>query len=182
MNQPPRSDKQRFESLAALPVGTGGFKTMLNMWSIVFLFMVSMSVMGCGSYHLAGTVIEGAQPAVLVVDKNDKRLDQPGINSASLMFTIDPDSLNAKRLPMDISDGGGKFSSPVGEPGAGFLEYELFILCRAVGYNSASRKMKLPGGNKRLLIVLSPGTDTYKPKRDILDETIDMGHKLTPSQ
>ena len=140
-----------------------------------------MLTMGCESYRIAGTVIEGAQPAVLVVDKYDKRLDQPGINSASLMFTIDPESLNAKRLPMDISDGGGKFSSHVSEPGAGFLEYELFVLCRAAGYNSASRKMKLPGGNKRLLIVLSPGADTYKPKRDILSETIDMGHQLTPA-
>lgn len=144
------------------------------------LLMVSLLAAGCSSYQLSGTVIEGAQSAILVVNKNDKRLDLPGINSASLMFTIDPDSLNSKTLPIDISDGGGKFATPVGEPGAGFLEYDLLILCRAAGYASASRKMKLPGGNKRLLIVLSPGADGYKPKRDIVNETIDMGHQLTP--
>lgn len=146
----------------------------------IVLLMTCVLATGCSPYRLSGTVIEGAQSAVLVVDKNDKRLELPGINSASLMFTIDPDSLNAKTLPIDISDGGGKFATPVGEPGAGFLEYEVMVLCRAAGYSSASRKLALPGGNKRLLIVLSPGADGYKPKRDIVNETIDMGHQLTP--
>lgn len=152
-------------------------------WLVLnMLLLVTLLAGGCSSYHLTGTVIEGPQSAVLVVSKNDPRLNQPGVNSASLMFTLDPESLNAKTMPMDISDGGGRFSTPVSETGAGFLEYELLVICRAAGYDTATRKMKLPGGNKRLLIIMSAGADSYKPKRDIVNETIDMGHKLTPGQ
>lgn len=149
---------------------------------VALAMMLPLGLTGCSSYHLAGTVISGSQSTVLVVDKNDSRLQQPGINGASLMFTIDPDSLNASSLPVDITDGNGSFSVPVSQTGAGFLEYDLLALCRAPGYVSASRKMPLPSGSKRLLIVLSPGKDTYTPDHNIVNETIDMGKRLTPHQ
>lgn len=148
----------------------------------VLLLLLCLTLTACSSYNLAGSVIEGPQSAVLVVSKNDPRLKQHGIDGASLMFTIDPESLNATILPMDLTDGQGQFSTPVNVTGAGLLEYQLNVLARAPGYDSASRTLALPGGNKRLLIILASGQDKYKPNQDILNETIDMGKQLLPRQ
>ena len=108
-------------------------------------------------------------------------MSSPGVSGASLLVTVDPKSLNAQTLPGDMTDMDGHFAIPVSSPGAGFLEYEIEVLCRAAGFTPAAGTMPLPGGDKRLLIVLSPGVDSYRPRGDILGETIDMGRQLTPA-
>ena len=149
---------------------------------LLLLACFGLVLTGCGGYALQGRVIEGPQPAVLVVSKNDSRLKQPGIGGASLMLTIDPDSLNAKMLPMDMADDQGWFATPVDVTGAGLLEYDVQVVCRAAGYTAAARTLPLPAGHKRLLIVLPAGADRYKPQGDILQETIDIGKQLAPGQ
>lgn len=146
------------------------------------LLMVALLLPACSGYRLEGTVVQGPQPAVLVVNKNDPRLNMPGVSGAAVSVTIDPRSLSAEMLATEIADYNGRFSVDVPHMGAGVLEYEVEILCRAGGFLPSARSMKLPGSGKRLLIVMSPGTDTYKPQHDILGETIEMGRQLAPGQ
>lgn len=155
----------------------------MKLFTLMMLALLPcVTLTGCGGYALQGRVIEGPQPAVLVVSKNDSRLKQPGVAGASLMLTVDPESLNAKMLPMDMTDDAGGFAVPVDVTGAGLLEYDLQIVCRAAGYSPATGTIALPGGHKRVLIVLPPGNDRYKPQRDILEETMEIGKQLSPGQ
>ncbi len=146
------------------------------------LMLLILLATGCSGYQLQGTVVQGPQSMVLVVNKNDPRLGMPGIGGAALSFTIDPRSLNAQMLPEEMSDPMGRFAVDVPQVGAGVLEYEVEVLSRAKGFAPAARSMKLPSGSKRLLIVMSPGADTYKHQNDILGETIEMGRQLTPGK
>lgn len=149
----------------------------------VCLGMALLALTGCQSYQLQGTVLPGNQSVVLVVAKDDPRLNQRGLDGATLQMTIDPQSLSATMLPMDMTDPDGRFSIPVSQTGAGFLEYQLEVLCRAEGHAPAVRTLPLPAANKRLLIIMAAGADHYKgPSRDIVDQTIDLGRQITPGQ
>jgi len=152
------------------------------MTACLMLLLLSLLATGCSSYQLQGTVVQGPQSMVLVVSKDDPRLDIPGVSGASVAFTIDPRSLNANMLPPEMTDQQGRFVVDVPHLGAGMLEYELEVLCRAPGFVAAARNMKLPSASKRLLIVMSPGTDTYRQQNDILGETLEMGRQLSPGQ
>lgn len=149
---------------------------------LMLLSLFGLLALGCQSYQLQGSVVQGPESAIMVVGKNDQRLQLPGISGAALTFTIDPRSLNAETLSTELTDPQGQFSVSVPHTGAGFLEYELEVLARAAGYVPVARSMKLPSGNKRLLIILSPGEDRYKKLNDILGETMDMGRQLAPGQ
>lgn len=146
------------------------------------LMLAVLLLPACSGYQLQGTVVQGPQPAVLVVSKNDPRLNMPGVSGAAVSVTIDPRSLNAEMLSTEIADYDGRFVVDVPHMGAGVLEYEVEVLCRAGGFLPSARSMKLPGSGKRLLIVMSPGDDTYKPQHDILGETIEMGRQLAPGK
>lgn len=129
-------------------------------WMVALLGLGSLP--GCGGgYRLAGKVVEGPVSSVSVVDRHDPRLDQPGLPGASVQSTLDPEDVGRKRLAEQTSDDSGAFAIPVGEPGAGFLEYEVEVLARMGGYQSAVGTIPLPGRDKRLLITLTPGRDTY---------------------
>lgn len=142
------------------------------------LLLAAMMLVGCGGYRMQGLVVEGKTPAVLLVDKNDSRLQQEGLSGAVLEVTVDPRRMTPKPLAPVASDNQGRFEVPVSEPGAGLLEYEVLVLCRMAGYQSVTQNMPLPSGDKRLLIVLVPGRDTYTPKPDILRETLQMKDQL----
>lgn len=132
---------------------------------------------GCSGYQLRGKVVDGPTSMVMVVDEHDPRLNQAGLEGASVEVTVDPRSLGRKRLPAVTSEGDGSFAVPIGEVGAGFLQYDVRVLARLAGRQSAEDEMALPGGDKRLLIILAPGQDTYQPTGgadDFLNETLEM--------
>jgi hypothetical protein len=143
---------------------------------LAMLTLVTFALVGCGGYRLQGRVVEGPVSAIAVVDRHDPRLEQPGMPGVSIQAVIDPQHLNRKRLPAQNSGAGGDFAIPVGEFGAGLLEYEVEVVARASGYESAVGRFPLPSGDKRLLIMVTPGRDTFQPgTRDLIDETIRLG-------
>lgn len=154
-----------------------------NRAKTVFLFAFCILhfafLLGCQSYRLTGAVIEGEAPGVHVVSRSDKRLFQGGVTGARLEFTVDPSSMQPKRLAALATDDTGRFDAPVEDaPGAGMLEYELGVLARANGYQSVWEIIPLPSADKALLIVLRPGKDTFRPPTDLMEETLELGRKL----
>ena len=132
---------------------------------------------GCG-YRLSGTVIEGPTPGLLVVNDDDPRLDEPGMGGAIITLTLDPQRLDARHLGSFVTDRYGRFDVPINETGAGFLEYDLDVLCRLAGYQAVQQRVRLPGSGKRLLIIMAPGRDTFRTDPDILDQTLRLGEQL----
>ena len=93
-------------------------------------------------------------------------------------LTIDPQRMTPKPLAPVASDQNGKFEVAVHEPGAGFLSYDVAVLCRLTGYRSLTQNMPLPPGNKRLLVIMVPGHESYQPATDILHETLKLKEQL----
>ncbi len=126
--------------------------------------LVLASLLGaCGSYELQGRVVRGPSPLVATVDPDDPRFEGPGVPVASIQLSLDPRSLNRKLLPGGYADADGWFAIPIDEFGAGLLEYDLEVVARKQGLNSAIGIVRLPGSSQRLLIVLGPGPDRYRP-------------------
>ena len=146
----------------------------LTLFGVLCIFALS----GCAGYRLQGVVVEGQTPAILLVDKNDSRLKQEGLSGAVVQVTIDPHEMNPKTLAPTPSDERGRFETPVGEVGAGMLEYQAAIVCRLAGYQASAQEMPLPPSDKRLLIIMAPGADTYHPAPDIWNETMEMKRQL----
>ena len=76
------------------------------------------------------------------------------------------------------TDSNGNFAVPTSVPGAGMLEYQVSVIARARGHQSFEQIMPMPGGSKRLLIILVPGKDQYQPTRDVLRETLKMKDQI----
>ena len=148
-----------------------------------WLCMLSLLVCfgsGCETYALRGKVVDGGVSAVMLVDKNDPRLDADGISGATIEATIDPRSLSRQRMPTVSSEADGGISLPVNVTGAGLLEYEAMVVVRYPQMAPAVRFMPLPGSDKRLLITLAPGEDDLNLMRtDIIEETRQLGQQFS---
>jgi len=147
----------------------------------LFLLCIVLLLPACRGYQLRGTVVDGYHPSIsmttpgiFVVNANDPRLDTPGLPGATVSLMLDPNDLNAKDAGDAATDASGKFALPVGH-GAGVLMYDAMIIAQRPDHVTAQTITALPGANKRLLIVLPPGIDNYKPRTDFVDETMEMG-------
>ncbi len=151
---------------------------------LLITIVLAATLGGCESYALRGRIVEGPVSAVTTTGANDQRLTEShGISNAVVEVILDPDRLSAKSLGLCVSETDGSFSLPVDEMGAGFLEYDIRIIARHAGYQQAIHDMMLPGEHKRLLIILTPGRDTYKPgKGNIIDETLDLAEPYLRNQ
>lgn len=148
-------------------------------WLCVLSSLICFSS-GCETYALRGKVVDGGTSAVMLVDKNDPRLDADGISGATIEATVDPRSLSRQRIPAVSSDADGGFSLPVNITGAGLLEYEAMIVARYPQMAPAVRFMPLPSSDKRLLITLAPGEDKLNLMRtDIIEETRQLGEQFS---
>ena len=146
---------------------------------VAFLASLSASILaGCAGHMVRGIVVEGQTSGIVVVSQNDSRLKQGGLPGTRIELTIDPRSIEPKKLTPASTDENGRFEVAVKEPGAGLLEYELFVVARCAGYQAAVQQMPLPGGDKQLLIVLAPGRDTYRAEPNILEETMKTGSEM----
>ena len=133
---------------------------------------------GCTGYVLRGRVIEGPMGVIRVVDEDDPRLKPApdGVANATVSVVENPRWLNRRPLGDDITDADGRFAVPIDAAGAGFLEIQAGIQARSSDHHEAKTEMLLPGGDKRLLIVL-PRTNRATPEdphETYLDETIKM--------
>lgn len=133
---------------------------------------------GCGSYQLTGIVIAGEKSEALVLPTNDTRLHAPGIEGATVELAIDPSSMRPRPIPAVVTDSYGRFQIPVEALGAGVLEYELAVCCRAKGYETVYQTIQLPRRGRDVLISMVVGRDTYRPKTDILEETQQLADEL----
>jgi hypothetical protein len=133
---------------------------------------------GCEAYTLRGTVLRGATPGVIVVDRDDSRLAQPGLVGAVVELTTEPSSLGAKHAGAEVTDGHGQFAIPVDEFGAGFLEYDFGVLARMQGYSDTWQEMRLPSSGKRLLIIMTPGQGTVVRPGDALRDALHEADRL----
>lgn len=143
---------------------------------LAIVFFVAM-LTGCAGYQLRGKVIDGPTPAVLVVPDNDPRLKNNGLMGATVRVTVDPQQMRPKQLTPAITDESGAFAIPIEEFGAGALEYEVEVLARLSEFRATHSLLPMPGSNKRLLIIMSPGRDTHRDN-DILGETMRIKQQL----
>ena len=137
---------------------------------------------GCTAGQVQGRVVEGPYPAVLIVDRNDARLNadaprgEASVSRAAVEFTLDPGTLRARRVGYDQSNADGWFSIDVDAFGAGLLEYDVQVLAQRAGYGPTLQRVRIPSSRKRMLIVMSPGSELDTPRREhFLEETMRMG-------
>jgi len=130
---------------------------------------------GCETYQLRGKVVAGASSSIEVLRAGDDRLDGPGIAGARVSGWLDPDRLDRERLPSRSTEPDGTFAVPVSATGAGLLEYDVWLTASASQREAASRVMRLPGSDKRVLITLGPGDGREESRYgDPLRETLEM--------
>jgi len=137
-----------------------------------------LASIGCQPYQLTGMVTAGAKPEALAVSADDARFKTFGLEGANVEVTIDPLSMQPRVIGVFSTDRDGRFEIPIDALGAGFLEYELAICCRAEGYQTVYQTIQMPSRRKKLLIVMVAGRDTYEPKKDILKETQKLADEL----
>ncbi len=152
----------------------------LAAWLPRFSLLAVLALVGCGGggHQIRGVVLEGTSPEVLIVSSNDPRLKNVGIAGAIVDIWVDPDEPRPKQLQPTRTDDSGNFAVASNAPGAGMLEYQLSVLARAAGHQSVEENVPMPGGNKRLLIVLAPGRDKHQSSRDLLGETMRMKEQI----
>ncbi|MEX0777298.1 MAG: hypothetical protein WD042_16460 [Phycisphaeraceae bacterium] len=142
------------------------------------LIATALLLPACSACRLQGVTVEGAAPAVLFVDADDPRLKGPVVGETAVTVTLDPKEMHPRNLGTRPADDQGRFSFPIDAGGAGFLEYEIQVVARKAGYQTAAAFLPLPGSGQRLLIIMAIGRDTYQAETDILQETIDIGRRL----
>ncbi len=148
--------------------------------AIFALITILLMLPACAARTLRGTVTAGQVPAVLVLNPDEPRLDRPGLAGAVIELALDPSSMSPRPLGTFTADGQGRFAAALDHPGIGVLDFELGILCRAGGHRSVYQTMALPRSDRRLLVVMSPGTETTKKPEGLLDEARRIGGHGTP--
>ena len=136
-------------------------------------------LMGCQGYRLQGVVVEGPVASVMVVGKKDVRLGKSGVEEAAVELTLDPFTLKPLPAGSAVTDENGRFSIEVHEIGAGFLEYEAGVLCEVAGYGTVYQTFELPNLEQRVIITVAPGESGRMPPRNELDETLEIGRRLS---
>ena len=146
---------------------------------IIGALVVALPVMsGCAPYVLRGVVLEGLSPGIAVVDEHDPRLKRGDLIDAVVSVTINPNEINPRSLGDAITDEFGRFELPVPDAGAGFLEYEITVVCCRGQYASVERLLPLPAGDKQLLIVMVPGAPGPPPTKGVVEESLQFERKL----
>lgn len=144
-----------------------------NLSLCIALLVASLALVGCNRYQVRGKAIEGPMPAVVVVSKNDPRLDRPGVAGAVIQLTLDPQQLNARRVGADVTDMDGSFAIDVEDFGAGLLEYDAGVAARLTGYQPSIDNLRLPQIGQRLLVIMAPGEEgAAPPQESVLEETM----------
>jgi len=145
---------------------------------LLVIVLAVLSCCGCGSYQLAGVIVESTSGSVEVISQSDNRATKQGISGASLELTLDPTSMSPKTIAIVTTDADGRFKVDVDELGAGFLKYRLAILGQAEGYKTHYQEISMPPNGKLLYITLEAGKDQYRPPSDLLHDTLKIGNDL----
>lgn len=126
---------------------------------------------GCSSYSFVGRVIEGDVSYATIVADDDPQLTQGrGLGGVRVRVMTDPDRLNRKEVGSGVSAPDGSFRFTLDAFGAGFLEYDIGVDATRPGYAGIDEFFRLPSKGEAVLIVLTPGRDTRRPREDLTDE------------
>ncbi len=139
--------------------------------------LVAGALAACTS-SIQGRVVRGDVSYIEVVDSSDPRLSQggPGVGGVAIHAQLDPTAIKRKTIGRAVSGGDGRFSIPLDEFGAGLLDYDLGVYARRRGFEPAEGFFKLPGGSRRVLVVMAPGQDkATSDQPDTLWEEFDAG-------
>jgi hypothetical protein len=143
----------------------------MNLWLRLFsAAALGSALSGCATYELQGVVVEGATPGVFVVSSDDAKLKEMGLVNAAVDVTLDPLSLGGRRLGVVHTDERGRFSVPIGDVGAGWMEYDVAVFSRMAGFAPTYDTLRLPSFGRRLVVVMAPGADRDPRPEDIRDE------------
>lgn len=148
-------------------VRSGQYRPMV--WAL--LIVLACLATGCASegFTLQGKVVRGPIGMAEVVKADDPRLAGPPIDGASLEFAFDPRSLGREPAGQTYTRADGTFRLPIKKFGAGFLEHEMSVLARASEHRFVRDLFILPGSDKRLLVTMPRGRDSYQPPEDSFD-------------
>ena len=158
----------------------------LRMWALTAGVLAGLcgvlALGGCATGKVQGRVVEGPYPAVMIVDRDDARLQgdatrgEAGVSRAAIEFVLDPGTLRARRVGYDQSNRDGWFTIDVDAFGAGFLEYDVQVYARHAGYAPTIERVRVPSSRKRLLVVMTPGAGGEESSDEhFLDETLRLG-------
>ncbi len=135
---------------------------------------------GCQGYRLEGKVVRGLTSSVVIVDKDDPRLEEPGLSGVLVEVTLEPESMRPKNAGADVTAGDGTFGLPIRETGAGLLEYEASVTASRKEFKTLFWQFQLPSSSRRMLIIMEEGSGGYRPPKDLLQESIQIGKEITP--
>lgn len=146
-----------------------------TMYRALALLLVTITLVGCGSYAIQGRVVRGSTASIQIVDKNDRRLTEnnPTGGGAVIQGILEPNTPSERQsLGQVVTDGQGRFSLPVNATGSGFLEYEATLVARREGHQGTMRTIDLPRSSQRVLITLPLGADTLRVPERFLDQAL----------
>ncbi len=133
---------------------------------------VAMLAGGCSPYRLQGVVIEGPEPGIEVVGKDDPRLEAVGLASAELTVRLDPKRLSPQTIGRATSDSEGGFSIPINEPGAGVLILDVDLFVTRPDYQGVRQRFDLPGSGRRVVVTLKRGKGGDRDEGNVLEQTL----------
>lgn len=114
-----------------------------------------------GGYQLQGRVIAGEYSAITIVDADDPRLlEGDGLSGVTLHVQLDPGQLKRRSLARGTTMGDGSFALPIDLIGAGTFHHDIGVFARRSGRDPATGYFRMPSRSKRLLVVMTRGTDT----------------------
>jgi len=128
----------------------------------IALLVISIALPACsgGGYQLQGRIISGEYSAVTVVDAGDPRLQEgEALAGVALHVQLDPGELKRRSLARGTSGSDGSFALPIDLIGAGTFHHDIGVFARRAGRDPATGYFRLPSKSKRLLIVMTRGTD-----------------------
>ena len=144
------------------------------------LLLITLTLVGCGSYAIQGRVVRGSVASIQLVDSDDPRLKEnnPTGGGAVVQGILEPDTPSEMQpLGEFVTNGQGWFKIPVDALGSGFLEYEAALIVRREGHQGVMKTIDLPRRGQRVLITLPLGRDTLRVPKSFLDQAL---HDATP--
>jgi len=147
-------------------IGRGGLTAMVLCAAVV--------LSGCATgYVLKGRAIEAGYTDVAVVPGSDDRLDKAGggIEGVRIRVHRDPGHLNQQLVATGRTSANGSFAIPIDAFGAGWMDEQWLIQVERSGFRSGAMTLRLPTGDRRLLVTMSPGTSTpHEDKEDLWEQ------------
>lgn len=138
---------------------------------LLALAAVLLSASGCGGYVLTGRAVAGSTSDLAFVTGDDPRLDEKGVSGVHIVVERNPGSLGSQVVASGMTDGEGRFTIPVGEFGAGWMDEQWGIQAVKPGYQTSQATLGLSGTKSlRLLVFMLPGFSEDPQREDLLEQ------------